>query len=478
MIVYINKTKTKKKLQTGGLTPALLIISTAFVMAIYGLVAVLSLQFDFSHRQVASDRAFNIADAGVNYYRWHLTEDSEDFTDGNGPGAEGPFVHDYNDPQGENIGKFSLEIEPPTQSNPIITITSTGWTNQYPNIKRTIKAQYGQVSLTRYAFLHNSNLWFGNSVTVNGPVFSNGGIRQDGINTSTVESSKTTYTCGIESGCTNEETKPGVWGNGELDELWSYPKTRIDFESIKVNFTDMLASAETDGLYFEPSGNQGYHLVFESDGDVTVYEVTGVDSIKGYSYEFGCETLYQIIVSETLIGSYPLADTPIIFIEDNVWVDGVVNGKTTVVAAVFPLGSFNPTIWVTENLTYLAKDGNHKLGLVYENDITFGRDVPDDFEINGALLAQNGRTIRHHYGYFGCKSKGNDRLKDEFRYYGSMISSQRSYWNFSSGPQSPASGFHDTIIDYDSTLYDEPPPYFPSTSGQLEFISWTEIKPD
>ncbi|KKQ85222.1 MAG: hypothetical protein UT08_C0009G0056 [Candidatus Woesebacteria bacterium GW2011_GWB1_38_8] len=263
----------------GTITPALLVIASAFIIVIYGLLFILSLQFDFSQRQIAQDKALHIAEAGINYYRWHLSIDPEDFTDGTGnPGVA--YVHDYKDPQGDIIGQFSLEIEPPSESFPVVTITSTAWVTRYPKVKRSVEAQYGRVILTRYAFLHNSNMWFGNSITVTGPVFSNGGIRQDGKNTSTIESAKETYTCGLESGCDDPEEKPGVWGNGELDELWDFPINPIDFDSIKVDFNEMRMSAQNEGLYLDASGGQGYHLVFTADGNVSVYNVAGTSPIK------------------------------------------------------------------------------------------------------------------------------------------------------------------------------------------------------
>lgn len=458
----------------GSATPALIIIAGAFIIAIYALLFVLTSQFEFANRQIVSERALNIAEAGIHYYRWHLREDTDDYQDGTG--AAGPYEHDYADPQGDVIGKYSLTIDPPTDENRIITITSTGWLTNYPRLKRTIRARYGQVSLTRYAFLHNTNLWFGNDITVNGPVFSNGGIRQDGTNTSTVESAKETYTCGGESGCpTPTPGKPGVWGNGEIDELWNFPVSPIDFESIKVNFSDMKTSAQSEGLYLGPSGEQGYHLVFSADGNVTIYKVTGVEGVNVYSIENGCENLNEIITSQNAIGTYPLSENSILFIEDTVWVEGVVNGKTTVVAARFPLGTYNINILLPGNITYLAKDGNHKLGLVAEKDIIITRDVPEHFEMNGAMLAQDGRIIRHHYHYFGCRSTGNTALKNELTLFGSLISDKKSYWNFSSGPKSPASGFVKSSLNYDATNFTEPPPFFP-TSTQFTFISWEEIK--
>ncbi len=467
----MKKTKKQKVVQ-GMVTPLILIISTVFIIVIYAILFVLAMQFDYSNRQVASEVALQIADAGINYYRWHLYESPNDFQDGTG--VPGPYIHDYTDPQGGITGKFSLEITPPSPSSQIVTIESTAWTNQYPKVKKIIKAQYGRVALTQYAFLHNANLWFGNDITINGPLFSNGGIRQDGTNTSTVQSSKATYICGAESGCSSSgETKPGIWGNGKIQSLWQFPVIPIDFDSIKVDFNQMKSAAQSSGLYLAPSGAQGYHLVFIDDGTVNVFQVTGNNYVKGYSLENGCEDLYQTIISETLIGNYLLSSNQIIFAEDNLWVEGVVKGKTTVVSARFPIGTYDTFIWIPDNLTYYDKSGDYSIGLVAEKNIIMTRDVPDDLEIDGALLAQNGQIIRHHYGYFGCKSPGTDKIKHELIIYGSIISNQRSYWNFSSGPKSPASGFQKSTLNYDPNIYYSPPPYFPA-SGQYNFISWSE----
>ena len=61
--------------------------------------------------------ALNIAEAGVNYYVWHLNHDGSDLKDGNpsailGPDGYGPFVHDYRDMTGKIVGKYTLYIKP------------------------------------------------------------------------------------------------------------------------------------------------------------------------------------------------------------------------------------------------------------------------------------------------------------------------------------------------------------------------------
>ena len=166
------------KNEQGAILPALLIIGASFVIVIYGLLFVLTLQFDFARRQVASERALNIAEAGIEYYRWHLAHDPDDYQDGTG--GPGPYVHDYLDPQGASIGQFSLQIDPPSAGSTIVTIRSTGESSEFPTVRRTIKVQYGTPSFAEFAFLSNGSYWYGTGSVVNGKVHSNNGIRMDG----------------------------------------------------------------------------------------------------------------------------------------------------------------------------------------------------------------------------------------------------------------------------------------------------------
>jgi len=459
------------KLEKGTVTPALLIIASAFIIAVYGLLFILTLQFDYAQRQISSEKALNIAEAGINYYQWHLIKNPSDFQDGT-EDPDGPYIHDYEDPQGGEVGKFSLDITSPTAGDPVVTIRSTAWTNQHPKVTRTIEARYGKVNLTAFAFVHNTNLWFGNDITIIGPLFSNGGIRMDGTSDSSVQSAKETYTCGVESGCKDPTEKPGVWGNGKDQALWEFPVPPIDFDAIAVNFSQIKDAAQADGLYLGPSGEQGFHIKFSDDGTFDVYEVTGTDYIKSYSPEKGCENLYQTILSEVLLGSYPVVDYPTIFVEDTLWIEGTLDGEVTIAVAKFPLGSFTTYTYIPNNLVYEVKDDTNNLGLISYDDIVFTRDVPDYFNLEGSYIAHQGRIIRHHYGVTDCKSSGTDKNKNQFTFFGTMVSRDRSYWNFSSGPGIPASGFVKSELSFNPDAASDPPGYFPASQYQL--ISWKE----
>jgi hypothetical protein len=458
----------------GSISILILIFGVTAALMMGLLVVMTTTQLNYAKRNLGREQALAIAEAGINYYKWVLAHNSEDYTDGTG--APGPYLHDYKDPEGEVVGSYSLEITPPESGNKIVTIQSTGVTAGPTIVKRTIRAQYGIPSLAQFSFLHNANVWFGQGMTIHGPVMTNGGIRMDGVSDSTVSTSKTTYTCGIETGCETPEEKQGIWGKGGPQELWQFPVTNVDFANIRVDFDGMAKAATTSaGLMLSGSGKQGYHIVFVNNGTFKVYRVDTTDFYPGWSFDYGCQNLYQRIKKDTLLATYNVADKPIVFVQDTLWVEGTVKGKITVVAAKFPIETYPKDIWIPNNLVYLDRSGAHRLGLIASRDIIFAKDVPNDFEVDGALLAQSSRVLRHHYNYQGCKD-GNPGTVNQLTIYGAVISNLVAYWNFSGGgSEQPTSGFVKRDLIYDPNLYYSPPPYFPS-SGEPKLISWTEIK--
>jgi hypothetical protein len=467
----------KKRPSTkGNATPILLLMATSFIIVIYGLLFLVRVQLDYSHRQIASEKALNIAEAGINYYKWVLSHNPSDFADGTGQPGE-IYIHEYYDPQGGKTGNFALQVEPPNDGSSVVTIRSTGWTDEYPNVKRTIRTQYGIRSLAEYSFLSNASSWYGVGSIVRGPVHSNNGIRMDGTNYSLVTSAKLDYQCGWETGCDIPTRKPGVWGSGGDQALWQYPVPVVDFESISLDMAQMKTVAQDRGIYLPPSNQQGYHLIFTNDGRVRISRVENTSFIRGYSVPGqgvgnmglgGCRRNYQIITNESFLGTYDISEIPALLAEDNLWVEGVVKGRITVAAVRFPISSSDSFILIPNNITYASYDGSNSLGLVAQSDIYFDRDVPNYFRVDAILMAQKGTVLRH--GYFDWCGGTEGAVKQKLTIYGSIISYYKSYWNFGSAPDS---GFIEREIIYDTNMLFNPPPYFP-TSGGYEIISWTE----
>ena len=95
------------------------------------------------------ERAGEIAEAGLNYYKWYLAHNPGDVTAGTG--APGPYVFTYEDPELGAIGEFSLQNVPwlATYCNQIasIGVSSTGRTFENPLVERTVSARYAQPTL-------------------------------------------------------------------------------------------------------------------------------------------------------------------------------------------------------------------------------------------------------------------------------------------------------------------------------------------
>lgn len=454
----------------GNISMVVLIFGVTFASMAAGLALFGAVENNNARRNVAQVQALAIAEAGVNYYRWHLAHDPDDYQDGTG--QPGPYIHEYNDPEAGISGTFTLEITPPAEGSEIVTITSTGQSDELPTVKRTITTRFGPIPLTQFSFLHNSNVWFGQGLTVYGEVFSNGGIRFDGENQSAVRSARETYNCGYETGCNPTQVKDGVWGIGGPQELWEFPAPSVDFDGIVTDFNAMKSASQSNGIYLAPSSNWGYHVVFDSDGTVDIYEVTSASNKRGWSVDEGCMNLYQTINDEQLIGTYSLADNKIIYSEDTVWVEGVVNGQISVVAARLPTSTYTTNIYINNPLTYIAKDGTNQLGVIAQNDIIFAYDIPQTFEINGALLAQDGKVLRHMYNSSCTNGSKSKSIRQLLIIYGTIISNQKSYWNFA-GYGGLRSGFINREISFDQAAAEVPPPYFPSTDT-YKYLSWEE----
>ncbi len=474
--------KAKKyflKSQNGGILIITLLFTTVFVIIGGGLLSLIVQQQKLYRVQKAKAQALHVAEAGLNYYRWILAHNPNDYADGTGEtGCNpcGPYIHDITD-----IGQFSLEITPPQTGSTVVKIKSTGTIDEQPNASRAVVARYGIPSLARYSFLTNNNVWFGQNETVVGPMHSNGGIRMDGSNNSILTSAQETYTCWPEHGCSSGgQTKPGIWGTGGGYALWQFPETNVDFNAISADLADIKEMAEDGGICIGGGGpdcstggtsNIGFQITFLSDGTFNLYRITQLKSCLWQLNESwqSWQCIAEEIQNKTAVGNFSMPGNGIIFVEGNLWVDGVVSGKITVAAAKLP-GNPNTykNIRINGDLTYAARDSNNSLGLIAQNNIWVPRYAPTDLTIDGVLVAQNGRVARNYYS--------SHRITERIENYGSIVTNKVWTWTWVTGLGTVVDGYQNTVFIYDPNLKFGPPPSFP-TSGEYEFISWEEIMP-
>lgn len=432
--------------------------SLAFSIVTMGIAGYAVSENTASRHKENREQALQIADAGINYYRWHLAHNQTDYKDGTG--VTGTYTHAYRDKDGDTIGYFSLGITPPANGSTVVTISSTGWTVLQPNSRRTLKARVGFPALTDFALLTNNDAWIGDTEVTHGKFHANGGIRFDGVGDAPISSAMATYTCKTFHGCSNV-TKPGVWGTGGPSTYWDNPVPAQDFSAVTAKLAEIKASAQAaGGLYFSSSGKEGWRLQFNVAGTVTVYKVNATNCYQATDVDG--TTFTPCIDIKTLAAgtTYTLPTNGFIFVDDTVWVDGVVKGRVTVG------NKTGKSIIINDNLTYAAKDGTNVLGLVAEQNVLIPRNSPAVLEVDGALLAQNGGAKRYYYS-------GN--VKTSLTIYGSVISNGIWTWSWVNGSNVVISGYTTTNDTYDTNLTYNPPGGFP-VGSQYNLISWEEVK--
>ncbi len=409
------------------------------------------------------EEAFQIAEAGIAYYRWHLAHVKDDYTDGTN--KSGPYIHVYSNKDGIAIGHYSLTITPPTATSTIVTIQSTGWLDLQPNSRRTIKVKLGFPSLTDFSFLTNSAVWIGANEQTHGKFHSNGGIRYDGTADAPITSAMATYTCQaiFGNGC-NNTTKPGIWGSGGPQNYWSFPMPAEDFTAITADLAKIKQDAQDDGIYLSSSGVYGWRLTFTSSSQVVARKVTKVNCYRGQDLN---ESKYtNKCIDAATYGSpttYNMPANGAIFVEDTVWVDGTVRGRAVVAT---PSGK---SAVINGNIYYYAKDGSNVLGIIASQDVLVPYNSPDNLEVDAALLAQNGAAKRYNY-----QAGSNDR-RNSILIYGALITYGTWTWSWVNNGGQVVSGYVNTNSTYDANLTYSPPPGFP-VGSEYNQISWEEVQ--
>jgi hypothetical protein len=457
------------------------LIFTVITIFVFSLVMLAVLNYATTQLRVVRstvnrEQAFQIAEAGVNYYQWRLAHYATDYYDGNASSTSpGPYVHDYYDKDtNQKIGQYSLVVTPPSVGSTIITIQSTGYSVENPKVKRTITVRYGVPSLAKYAFLTNTDVWIGDTESVSGQMHANGGIRFDGSGNAPITSAKSTYTCQSWSGSPCPATKNGIWGSApaSTQALWQFPQPNVDFASMTSDLSSIKSNAQSGGIYLPPSNAQGYSLVFNSNGTISIYKVTSLRStptgwdVNGNSHnedvDYNNRTKLDGNPSVAGVQDYAMPSNGLIYIEDTTWAEGTVKGRVLVAAAKLPYNvNTAPSIIVPNNIVYAAKDGTNSLGLIAQKDFLISYYAPNTLEINAAIIAQNGSAQMWNFG----------STRTSLTIYGAVSSFGVWTWSWVSG-NTCTSGYCTTQTSYDANLLFAPPPSFPLSSDGYQQISW------
>jgi hypothetical protein len=166
---------------------------------------------------------------------------------------------------------------------------------------------------------------------------------------------------------------------------------------------------------------------------------------------------------------------PVIFAEDNVWVDGVVSGKVVLAAADVTNANVDRSMIINGNITYAHQSGDG-VTLIAEQDNLIGLATPDTMTIRGVFIAQKGRFGRNHYDASNLPSNLTQYVtRSVLNTIGTVVSKGRVGTKWTSGsPPVFVSGYAQRNDSFDRALSAAPPPFTPSTSSDFIFKSWQE----
>ncbi|OGD62364.1 hypothetical protein A2215_02885 [Candidatus Berkelbacteria bacterium RIFOXYA2_FULL_43_10] len=436
------------KPKKGMYLPVIMLASVIFVALAVAVITFALSDLKDSKLHERNISALEVAEAGVNYYMWHLSHDNDDYCDGGeciGETPYGPYSHEFKDQSGQVIGSYDLYITPPALGESVTTVKAVGRLNN-SQLDRIVVAELGMPSFAQYAFVIDTECWFGEDEETYGPVHSNTGIHFDGTAHGVVSSASEDYTPASSFGG-DGQVHDGVWGTGGPTSYWVYPVPAVDFNRISIDFTDLSEKATENGISLGSSRSNGYYLMLRADDKIDVYRVTR-ERTSG--------------ITTTFIQTRNAPSNGIVYVEDNVWVDGSYNNHITI--AAHTSGSGSPIIKIKANLLYQAKDGTSSVGLVAEGDIQVPRYASNNLEIDAAMLSQNGHVW---FPYV------NGVIKNQITVYGSIGTKLTWTWTWVNGSGTVVSGYRYTSQTYDPYLTLTPPPEFPTT-GSYAILNWRE----
>jgi hypothetical protein len=473
--------------QKGQLSLQILIFGTVAVIMFSGFFVWLDSFVRSAVRFEDRASAFAIAEAGIEYYRWHLAHDPTDYEDGTG--TSGPYIHPYYDKNNVQVGQFSLEITPPPIGSTVVTVKSTGTLTGTSNVEKVIEVKVGIPSFAKYAAAVDDDVRFGEGTEVFGEIHSNGGIRFDGLAHNLVSSALQSYDDPDHSGG-NEfgvhthvpptdplppatmPSRPTVF---EVGREIGMPA--LDFAGITQDLSEIKASASSSGFYASSSGASGYDIVLKTNDTFDLYVVNSLVSPPS-----GCTNSQSqdgwgtwSIQAETLRKNYSIPANGLIFIEDNVWVRGTIDSaRVTIASARFPDSpTTRSSITINQDLKYTNYDGQDAIGLIAQKNINIGLVSANILRVDAALIAQNGRVGRYYYqpsSWYSNRCSPNHK-KSTITTNGMIASNQRYGFAYTDG-----TGYETRNLLYDSNLLFGPPPSFPLASEDYEIISWEEVK--
>lgn len=489
-----------------------LIIIAAISILLVSIIQFVASQIKYASHIEVKEKAFHIAEGGIYFYRWYLAHEIEgkdqqeiaNFWNGTPLGVSTPYVKDYLDNSYVKIGESEISVSFPSAGDyNIVDVVSTGSTLEKPNTKRKIKARLRRSIWSDFAVISESPICFDKYWTINGKVMGNNGVHFDGVGNNIVMAGVSSYndTNPLHS---TYNGKDGVWTSWAYDAGHGcnynteknscvfmagtkFPAPKKDFSGVTAYMQTIRTEAKkggttvndctSTGCYFDDTA-EGWRIILKSDDTFDICPVDSYWTNNGTSHHYP-KKYKKISESGTCndcsgqcLANYNIPDSGVIFVEGNIWLSGTISGKrVTIAAASVSDPANNASIFIMDNVKYTNFNGNDVLGILAEGDVEILKNTPNDMEIDGAILVQNGAVTKPEYNP-NCCGGGCTENKNYINIYGCVITKNGLDFSLHKGtcPDLKLS----RTITYDNNLYLYPPPIFPADSFYYVDL-WEEL---
>ncbi len=458
--------------QKGIALPMVILFSSVIILLGFSLAFIANSQSKMVSRVQTGEESMHFAEAGINRYIYHLnqdrffyqTQESQDMT-----GVDIPFEDGY----------YRLSIQEPSIESPMVSIVSTGWHKNDPELTRTIEADVYKREFAQNVYCSNLEttgdgelVWWVRGDEVRGPLHTNGNLNIDGTGgfgtTGPTFDDSVTYSSGL-----TVRT-----GSEVFSQEHGEPTQVVPLVFPASNSQLITRAQHAEGLYLEGRTSimlLGNQIRYNNRGNVETINIPTngviyVDGTQGSKWDYDTGNVF---ISGTLEGRLTIAAANNIYITawDPTDMSGIPSGNGT--------GGLK---YQNDNVTESTNLSNDMLGLIAEGSIrilhyNWPRDsqanprwngivAPDNITIHAVLFAINESFGFEYYDY--NNPRGTINLK------GSIVQNYRgAVGTFYTGGDL-ASGYLKNYVHDPRLSYDTPPHFLEPLNSGWEIRAWRE----
>ena len=445
-------------------------MSAALVLLSVTLVDVVRGDSTRSARGVASDTAFQAAEAGLNDYVSKVLDDSQyyfhDVALGEStrrssggqlvpPGSSSATAWTYGTtwtyPNGKdhwrqlsNGYEYNLQVAGPTSSQKWVDLVATGRKSNTTAPTRVIEERVRPASVADFQMLSNADISYGSTATTKGKIYA--GIDSNNVRHSVTHDGTAYADIYAEGQVYGSPTMISPAKKYNQSNIRTVIKSPISFTSFVTSLVDIQRAAQVDGLYLNNTSAAAWRLLFSSNGNVTVQACT---KTSGNPIESTAPTCNLNVAGN---GTYTVPTNGAIYAEQSVIIawsssSSTVDGRVTVAS--------NNNVVIGGNIFY-EQEGDDVLGLIAKSDVLVATWAPCPLSWRAATIAQTG----------AWRSATSSQLcTSSMTFTGSTATAQGGYMT----------QYRTRTYDYDDSLTYLQPPWFPMVDSGYTVLLFREL---